>query len=191
VYLTWAEPPQIMAEQIANVRRLADEEGRTVRFGTRLHIIVRETESKAWDAANDLIKYVDDETIAAAQAGFSGTQANGQHRMQRLHQGKRENLEVSPNLWAGVGLVRGGAGTALVGDPHTIAARMQEYADLGVSSFIFSGYPHLEEAYRTAELLFPHLQLDQPNSGVNISREPGYGFEFAHAASAKPITGLK
>jgi alkanesulfonate monooxygenase len=77
-----------------------------------------------------------------------------------LHGGKRENLEISPDLWSGVGLVRGGAGTALVGDPDTIAKRMQEYADIGIESFIFSGYPHLEEAYRVAELLFPRLPLD-------------------------------
>ncbi len=69
----------------------------------------------------------------------------------------RADLEISPNLWAGVGLVRGGAGTALVGDPETVAARIQEYAELGLENFIFSGYPHLEEAYRFAELVFPLL----------------------------------
>ncbi|MEE7547994.1 LLM class flavin-dependent oxidoreductase, partial [Xanthomonas sp. Kuri4-1] len=69
----------------------------------------------------------------------------------------RADLEVSPNLWAGVGLVRGGAGTALVGDPQTVARRIQEYADIGIDTFIFSGYPHLEEAYRFAELVFPLL----------------------------------
>jgi alkanesulfonate monooxygenase len=70
----------------------------------------------------------------------------------------RQALEISPNLWAGVGLVRHGAGTALVGDPDTVGARMQEYADLGIDTFILSGYPHLEEAYRVAELLFPRCQ---------------------------------
>jgi alkanesulfonate monooxygenase len=71
----------------------------------------------------------------------------------------RADLEISPNLWAGVGLVRGGAGTALVGDPQTVAARIQEYAALGLDTFVFSGYPHLEEAYRFAELVFPLLPL--------------------------------
>jgi alkanesulfonate monooxygenase len=80
--------------------------------------------------------------------------------MKELHNGSREALEISPNLWAGIGLVRGGAGTALVGDPDTVAKRMQEYADIGIDTFIFSGYPHLEEAYRVAELLFPRLPLD-------------------------------
>jgi alkanesulfonate monooxygenase len=79
-------------------------------------------------------------------------------------QGNLDNLEVSPNLWAGIGLVRSGAGTALVGDPATVAQRMLEYADLGIESFIFSGYPHLEEAYRVAELLFPLLPLDHSDN---------------------------
>ncbi|MEH2295431.1 FMNH2-dependent alkanesulfonate monooxygenase [Nostoc sp.] len=160
VYLTWGEPPAQVAEKIASVRRLAESEGRTLRFGIRLHVIVRETESEAWDAANDLIRYVDEEAIAKAQKAYARMDSEGQRRMTQLHHGNREALEISPNLWAGVGLVRGGAGTALVGDPQTVAARMLEYADLGIESFILSGYPHLEEAYRVAELLFPHLPLE-------------------------------
>ncbi|MGV0107125.1 FMNH2-dependent alkanesulfonate monooxygenase [Nostoc sp. DSM 114160] len=160
VYLTWGEPPAQVAEKIAVVRRLAEIQGRTLRFGIRLHVIVRETESEAWDAANQLIKYVDDEAIAKAQKAYARMDSVGQQRMTQLHYGNREALEISPNLWAGVGLVRGGAGTALVGDPQTVAARILEYADLGIESFILSGYPHLEEAYRVAELLFPHLPLD-------------------------------
>ncbi|MFN6559442.1 MAG: FMNH2-dependent alkanesulfonate monooxygenase [Nostoc sp. ChiSLP01] len=160
VYLTWGEPPQQVAEKIEVVRKLAAEQGRTLRFGIRLHVIVRETESQAWDAANDLIKYVDEEAIAVAQKAYARLDSEGQRRMTQLHGGNREALEVSPNLWAGVGLVRGGAGTALVGDPDTVAARMLEYAELGIETFILSGYPHLEEAYRVAELLFPRLPLE-------------------------------
>ena len=159
LYLTWGEPPAQVAEKIAEVRRLAAEQGRTLRFGIRLHVIVRETESEAWDAANQLIKYLDNETIASAQTALSRGDSEGQRRMMQLHQGRRDNLEISPNLWAGVGLVRGGAGTALVGDPDTVAARMLEYAELGIDTFILSGYPHLEEAYRVAELLFPRLPV--------------------------------
>ncbi|MBD2300680.1 MULTISPECIES: FMNH2-dependent alkanesulfonate monooxygenase [Nostocales] len=160
VYLTWGEPPAQVAEKIAAVRKLAEIEGRTLRFGIRLHVIVRETETEAWDAANQLIRYVDDEAIAKAQKVYARMDSEGQRRMSQLHKGSRETLEISPNLWAGVGLVRGGAGTALVGDPDTVAARMQEYADLGIETFILSGYPHLEEAYRVAELLFPRLPLE-------------------------------
>ncbi len=83
--------------------------------------------------------------------------------MASLHGGKRDNLEISPNLWAGVGLVRGGAGTAIVGDPQTVAARIKEYMAVGVDRFILSGYPHLEECYRFAELVFPLLPLRAHN----------------------------
>jgi len=151
VYLTWGEPPAQVAEKVASVRRLAEAEGRTLKFGIRLHVIVRETESAAWEAAEQLIRYVDESAIAAAQKAYARMDSEGQRRMTHLHhgnKGSREALEISPNLWTGIGLVRGGAGTALVGDPDTIAARMQEYADLGIETFILSGYPHLEEAYR-------------------------------------------
>jgi len=192
LYLTWGEPPQQVAEQIATVRRYAAEADRTVRFGIRLHIIVRETASEAWAAANDLIKHVDDSTIAASQAQFSSTQAVGQHRMQALHGGRRDKLEVSPNLWAGVGLVRGGAGTALVGDPATIVERMLEYVELGVESFIFSGYPHLEEAYRTAELLFPKLPKEFFTNGATAStnghhQNGSMSWEFAPKQLTRPV----
>lgn len=162
LYLTWGEPPHLVKEKIEQVRAKAAKHGRTVRFGIRLHVIVRETNEEAWDAANRLISQLDDETIAKAQAAFARTDSVGQHRMAALHGGKRDNLEISPNLWAGVGLVRGGAGTALVGDGPTVAERINEYAALGIDSFILSGYPHLEEAYRVGELLFPHLDVAIP-----------------------------
>lgn len=157
VYLTWGEPPAAVAEKIADVRARAAKHGRTVKFGIRLHVIVRETTDEAWQAADRLIAHISDETITAAQQSFARFDSEGQRRMAALHGGRRDQLEIAPNLWAGVGLVRGGAGTALVGDPQQVAARIKEYADLGIDSFIFSGYPHLEEAYRFAELVFPLL----------------------------------
>lgn len=161
VYLTWGEPPAQVAEKIDRMRKLAESKGRTIRFGIRLHVIVRETNEEAWQAANDLIKYIDKDTIERARKGLSKFDSEGQKRMASLVQSGPEDLVVSPNLWAGIGLVRSGAGTALVGDAATVAERMLEYADLGIDSFILSGYPHLEEAYRVAELLFPLLPLEQ------------------------------
>ncbi|MBD9679332.1 FMNH2-dependent alkanesulfonate monooxygenase [Pseudomonas sp. PDM18] len=157
VYLTWGEPPQAVAQKIADVRERAAKQGRSVKFGIRLHVIVRETAEEAWQAADKLIANISDETIANAQKSFARFDSEGQRRMAALHGGRRDQLEIYPNLWAGVGLVRGGAGTALVGDPQQVAERIKEYADLGIDSFIFSGYPHLEEAYRFAELVFPLL----------------------------------
>ena len=164
-YLTWGEPPADVARKLADVRARAAALGRTVKFGIRLHVIVRETEDAAWAAADALISRLDDETVTRAQAVFARMDSEGQRRMAALHAGgsggrTRADLEISPNLWAGVGLVRGGAGTALVGAPHTVAARMAEYAALGIDTFILSGYPHLEEAYRFAELVFPLLPRD-------------------------------
>ena len=162
-YLTWGEPPAEVAKKVADVRARAAKHGRTVKFGIRLHVIVRETDEQAWQAAEDLISRVDDDTVTRAQATFSRMDSEGQRRMAALHAGgsrrTRADLEISPNLWAGVGLVRGGAGTALVGDPQTVAARIQEYAALGLDTFVRSGYPHLEEAYRFAELVFPLLPI--------------------------------
>lgn len=171
VYLTWGEPPAQVAEKIARMRALAEAKGRTVRFGIRLHVIVRETAEEAWQAANDLIRYVDRETVERAHKGLAKFDSEGQKRMASLVQGRSDNLEISPNLWAGIGLVRSGAGTALVGDAETVAQRMLEYADLGIESFILSGYPHLEEAYRVAELLFPLLPLD-PTQGDAAGNAP-------------------
>jgi alkanesulfonate monooxygenase len=158
-YLTWGEPPAQVAEKINLMREKAAAAGRELSFGIRLHVIVRESRKEAWEAAGKLIQHVDDKTIAEAQKVFARMDSVGQSRMSALHQGRRDNLEISSDLWAGVGLVRGGAGTALVGDPETVAERMKEYMRIGIDTFIMSGYPHLEEAYRFGELVLPLLPL--------------------------------
>jgi alkanesulfonate monooxygenase len=167
VYLTWGEPPNDVAQKIANARALAAARGRMLSFGIRLHVIVRETSAEAWRAADSLISKLDDEAIEKAQKSFANFDSVGQKRMAALHGGRRDKLEVSPNLWAGVGLVRGGAGTALVGNPDEVAERMKEYMKLGIDRFILSGYPHLEECYRFAELVFPKLPL-KATTGANL-----------------------
>lgn len=161
LYITWGETPKAVKAKIEDVKAKAAKYGRTVRFGIRLHIIVRETEAEAWEAAEKLISKLDDEKIKASQNALTKLDSEGQRLMSALtNNGKartREELEISPNLWAGIGLVRGGCATALVGDPQTILKRINEYADLGIDTFVFSGYPHLEESFRVAELLFPLL----------------------------------
>jgi alkanesulfonate monooxygenase len=110
----------------------------------------------------------------------------GQQRMAQLHGGRRDKLEISPNLWAGVGLVRGGAGTALVGDPQTVAARIKEYQDIGIDTFILSGYPHLEEAYRFAELVFPLLSAQSRDNVRSIRLNTG-PFGETIANESRPV----
>ncbi|WP_219836043.1 FMNH2-dependent alkanesulfonate monooxygenase [Paenibacillus sp. R14(2021)] len=190
VYLTWGEPPGEVAAKIKRVREAAASRGRSVRFGIRLHVIVRETAEEAWAAADNLIRYVDDEAIEAAQRVFARYDSVGQQRMTRLNRGDRSSLEISPNLWAGVGLVRGGAGTALVGDPETVAQRIKEYSELGIDTFILSGYPHLEESYRVAELLFPLLPLSHSSAGSRPEGAP-YGEIIANAIKPTELSSAR
>lgn len=160
-YLTWGEPVEQVAEKIARVKATAQAGGRDISFGIRLHFIVRDTEEEAWAAADRLISKVTDEQIEKAQERFlKQMDSVGQRRMAELHGGRRDRLVVGKNLWAGIGLVRTGAGTALVGTPGQVAERLREYQQAGIDTVIGSGYPHLEEAYRVAELLFPELELD-------------------------------
>ncbi|WP_185975975.1 LLM class flavin-dependent oxidoreductase [Mycolicibacterium sp. 018/SC-01/001] len=166
VYLTWGEPPAAVAEKVEWIRKLAADEGRPVRFGIRLHTISRDTADDAWHQADRLVAALDEETVRKAQDGLHRSQSEGQKRMLALHEEHRTNgswhdarsLEVAPNLWAGVGLVRGGAGTALVGSHQEVADRIAEYAEVGIDEFIFSGYPHLEELYWFGEGVVPILR---------------------------------
>jgi alkanesulfonate monooxygenase len=185
-YLTWGEPPEDVAAKLLAVRRRAAAHGREVKFGLRIHLIVRETEAEAWEAAEKLISHVSEEAIAAAQAKFAKeSDSIGQKRMSALHQGgRRDRLEIAPNLWAGIGLVRGGAGTALVGDPQSVARRLAEYQALGIETVIASGYPHLEEAYRTAELLFPELGIGAGRQGEHRTAPGEFGIGLTRIAAA-------
>jgi alkanesulfonate monooxygenase len=158
VYLAWGEPPAMVSERLERMRSLAAAEGRTLDFGIRFHVIARPTAEEAWAAAGALRARMSDESIAAAQADFATTQSVGQQRMAALHGGDDDNLLVSPNVWAGIGLVRGGVGTALVGSYEEVADRIEEYHALGFDEFILSGYPHLEEAYWFGEGVMPVLR---------------------------------
>jgi alkanesulfonate monooxygenase len=158
VYLTWGEPPAAVNAKLRWMDNLARAAGRTLRYGIRLHVISRDTSHEAWLQASRLIERVDEAMIRKVQEGLGRSESEGQRRMRELHGGSAGNLEVSPNLWAGVGLLRGGAGTALVGSHAEVADRIEEYARLGLSEFILSGYPHLEEAYWFAEGVLPILR---------------------------------
>jgi len=163
VYLTWGEPPDAVAAKIAWMRELAEQAGRELRFGIRLHTISRDTSAEAWAEANRMLAELSPEEIASSQRALAKSSSVGQSKMRGLHEayrggGTTSDLEIYPNLWAGVGLVRGGAGTALVGSHAEVADRIEEYAALGISEFVMSGYPHLEEAYWFGEGVLPELR---------------------------------
>ncbi|WP_424534650.1 LLM class flavin-dependent oxidoreductase [Sphaerisporangium viridialbum] len=178
-YLTWGEPPAQVAEKIAWVRGLAAGEGRTLRFGIRLHVIARDTSEEAWAEAGRLLDAIDPADVRTAQQTLGRSDSVGQKRMLALHEGYRRDggsvhdLEVHPGLWAGVGLVRGGAGTALVGSHAEVADLVEEYADQGITEFVLSGYPHLEEAYWFGEGVLPELRrrgvLDRTGEPVRLT----------------------
>ena len=172
VYLTWGEPPEAVAAKIAWIRELAAAQGRDITFGIRMHTITRDTSEEAWAEADRLLAGIDDDTIAAVQAGLSRSESEGQRRMLELNKGSRDDLEIYPNLWAGVGLVRGGAGTALVGSHQEVADRIEEYHRLGIDEFVLSGYPHLEGAYWFGEGVLPELE----RRGLWTSPAPSTGF---------------
>jgi alkanesulfonate monooxygenase len=190
VYLTWGEPPAAVAEKVEWVRALAAERGREVRFGIRLHTISRDRAEDAWARAEQMLEAVPRELIAQVQAKLRRSESEGQRRMLELHGGSVANLEVSPNLWAGVGLGRGGAGTALVGSHEEVAERIAEYAEAGIEELVLSGYPHLEELYWFGEGVLPLLERrglwrppdpDGPGEPVASGRE-GSAVPFAVGA---------
>jgi alkanesulfonate monooxygenase len=158
VYLTWGEPPAQVQEKLERMRSRAELAQRELRYGIRLHVIARQSSQDAWAVAQRLLDGLEPADIAAAQEVQRASQSEGQRRMRELHNGGTDSLEVSPNLWAGIGLVRGGAGTALVGSHEEVADRIEEYAALGISEFILSGYPHLEEVYQVGEGVTPLLR---------------------------------
>ncbi|QBS39647.1 LLM class flavin-dependent oxidoreductase [Nocardia sp. CS682] len=157
-YLTWGEPLLAVSRKLEWIRRLAVDQGRILDYGLRIHVISRDTSEEAWAEADRLLQGIDPADIERVQASLARSESEGQRRMSELHGGATDRLEIAPNLWAGVGLVRGGAGTALVGSHAEVAERLIEYSKLGISHFILSGYPHLEEAYWFGEGVLPILE---------------------------------
>ena len=173
-WLMWGEPPAAAAEQIREVRARAAAAGREISLGIRLHVITRDRAEDAWAVTDRLLDAMPPEVVAQAQKHVAYAESVGQRRMAALHGGRRDDLVVAPNLWAGFGLVRSGAGTALVGSHDEVTARIAEYHDVGFDHVILSGQPHLEEAYWFGEGVIPRL------------REAGLLADRTGAAAAAP-----
>jgi alkanesulfonate monooxygenase len=184
-YLSWGEPPGQVAEKIKELSALAAKEGRTLRFGIRLYLIVRDTDEEAWKEANRLLSTMDEATVGNMQSLLRTADSVGQQRMLGLHNGEipkdAHDLEIYPNLWAGLSLVRPGPGTAIVGSPKTVLERIQEYRDAGISTFIVSGIPLLEEAYRVAEQILPHLPVIHDSGHVGDDDTKDSVFTWNHS----------
>lgn len=166
VHGLWGETPPMVAERLALLRGFATAAGRQVDSALRLHVIARATEAEAWAEAERLLQDVPQHLVDIAQRQLARSESQGQQRMRSLHRGRTvrrvRDLEVHPNLWSGIGLVRGGAGTALVGSYDQVAERIGEYQTVGVNRFILSGYPNLEEARRVGEQVLPRLRAVAP-----------------------------
>lgn len=163
----WGEPPDAAAAEIKSVRTLAEDLGRDdLRFGIRLHVIARDRAADAWAETERLLASMPEDKVASGRHLEIHSESVGQHRMRALNQGTKDDLVIAPNLWAGYGLVRPGAGTALVGSHEEVAERIAEYHALGFDHFILSGQPHLEEAWWFGEGVRPILRkqglLDDP-----------------------------
>ena len=165
VYLSWGETPEQMGRKVEQVRRRAGELGRELTYGIRLYVIVRDTDAEAWEAARWLYDRMDEAAIAANQRFVGGTDSIGQQRMSAMHGGLKpanlRDLEVAPDLWSGIGLVRPGPGTAIVGSPETVLRTIEAYQRAGIETFILSGMPLLEEAYRFGETVLPRLPVER------------------------------
>jgi alkanesulfonate monooxygenase len=183
VYLTWGEPPAAVGDKLDWIRGLAIENGRELEYGLRIHVISRDTSEEAWAEADRLLAAVDPADVERVQSSLARSESEGQRRMLDLHGGSSNRLLVGPNLWAGVGLVRGGAGTALVGSHTEVAERLIEYAQLGIDHFILSGYPHLEEAYWFGEGVLPLLERKGLWSHPNRQAQPAPSTPFAVATA--------
>jgi len=168
VYLVWGDTLPSIAARIASMREAEAVAGRTVRIGLRVHVVVRETEAEARAAADRLISRIDPAVRAAFIAASGSADSEGQARQRALASGS--SLFVEENLWAGVGLARTGVGVAVVGNPEQVEAKLRAYQALGVSTFILSGYPHLEECRRFGELVLPRLRAGTSSVAGTVAR---------------------
>ena len=157
VYLMWPDTEDVIAETITDLQRRASACGRTLKFGYRVHVVVRETEDEARSAAAHLISAVDGATGDAIRSRSLDSTSVGVRRQAELRESAGNDGFVEPHLWTGIGKARSGCGAAIVGTPQQVIDKIHRYEAMGIEAFIFSGYPHKDEAERFADLVLPHL----------------------------------
>ncbi|MBO0767144.1 MAG: LLM class flavin-dependent oxidoreductase [Solirubrobacterales bacterium] len=157
VFLMWPDTLEGVATTVADMRARAERHGRSLRFGYRAHVIVRDTEAEAIAAARRLLSRLDDDSGQRIRARSLDTASAGNLRQSQLREESADDGFVEPNLWTGIGRARAGAGAAIVGDPDQVLAKLRAYQELGLEAFILSGYPHIAEADLFARHVLPEL----------------------------------
>ncbi|UWR93694.1 LLM class flavin-dependent oxidoreductase [Phaeobacter inhibens] len=158
VYLMWPEKMEDLAGRMQAVHNVAETYGRTLDYGLRVHVIVRDTEAEAYEYADHLVSKLDD-----AQGKAIRNRALDATSLGVAHQAKNRDIAdefgfIEPNLWTGIGRARSGCGAALVGSTDQIMSKLEAYQKMGIRAFVLSGYPHLEEARHFGARVMPHLK---------------------------------
>ena len=158
VYLMWPDTEENIMELINNMKQKASLFERTVQFGLRVHVIVRETEKQAIEDAEKLISKLDLELGKEIKNRAQDSKSLGVSRQSNLRDKSNKDYFAEPHLWTGIGLARSGCGAAIVGDPDQVYNKMKRYMDMGISSFILSGYPHEKECKLFAKYVLPKFK---------------------------------
>ena len=158
VYLMWPETQGNLSNLMENMSHKAAKYKRKVDFGLRVHVVVRETEEEAYEYAESIISKLDLDIGQELRERALDEQSYGVSRQKEMREQSSRDGYVEPHLWTGIGKARSGCGAALVGNPDQIVEKLNRYMDMGIRSFILSGYPNLDECNRFAELVLPRLQ---------------------------------
>ena len=158
VYLMWPETKEQLVERMRTVHARAEAHGRTLDYGLRVHMIVRDTEAEAKEYARELVSRLDDEQGKAIRSRALDSTSLGVARQAQNREAADEEGFIEPHLWTGVGRARSGCGAALVGSVDQVMTEIEAYRKMGIRAFIFSGYPHLDECRSFGERVLPHLK---------------------------------
>ena len=158
VYLMWPDTMDKVRETVTDKKARAAAKGRTLKFGYRAHVIVRETEDEARQYADRLLSKLDEEAGKAIREKSLDAKNYGVQRQQELRSAADGDGFVEDNLWTGISRARSGCGAAIVGTPDQVIAKLRAYQDAGMEAFILSGYPHVNECDMFARYVLPQIQ---------------------------------
>ena len=167
VFLMWPETTALLQETMRGMSALAARHGRTLDYGLRIHVIVRETEAEAREAARLLLSKLDDKVGESIKHRSQDSRSAGVLRQDALREQADDEGFIEPHVWSGIGRARSGCASAIVGDPDQVLAKLNQYMDMGMRAFILSGYPHLEECELFARHVLPRL----PTCRLNVEQQ--------------------